>query len=107
MPVHLNLIPYFSLLYDHLYKYTLFKITLSFFLKITSFLFSPFICFSLPDRIEKMAPPSKGLKTSSADHIRAFNVAAAEYKALASERTLADLEKILAVLTKITDVSGV
>ncbi len=54
-----------------------------------------------------MAPPSKGLKTSSADHIRAFNVAAAEYKALASERTLADLEKILAVLTKITDVSGV
>jgi hypothetical protein len=53
-----------------------------------------------------MAPPSKGLKTSSVDHIRAFNVAAAEYKALASERTLADLEKILAVLTKITDVSG-
>jgi hypothetical protein len=102
MSVHLNLTPYFSLQYDHLY--TLFKI--SNFLKSPLF-FTLHLLFTFQTQDKKMAPPSKGLKTSSADHIRAFNVAAAEYKALASERTLADLEKILAVLTKITDVSGV
>jgi hypothetical protein len=85
--------------YDHLY--TLFNISQA--SKNHLSLFTS--AFFFPDR-KKMAPPSKGLKTSSADHIRAFNVAAAEYKALSSERTLADLEKILAVLTKITDVSG-
>jgi hypothetical protein len=102
MSVYLNLIPCFSLLYDHLY--TLFNI--SSFKNHFSF-FTHHLLFTFQTQDSKMAPPSKGLKTSSADHIRAFNVAAAEYKALASERTLADLEKILAVLTKITDVSGV
>jgi hypothetical protein len=54
-----------------------------------------------------MAPPSKSKITSSAaDHIRAFNVAAVAYKTQPSERALADVEKILAVLSKITDVSG-
>jgi hypothetical protein len=101
MSVHINLIPYFSLLYDHLY--TVFNI--SSFKNHFSF-FTLYLLFTFQTQDTKMAPPSKGLKTSSADHIRAFNVAAAEYKALASERTLADLEKILAVLTKITDVSG-
>ncbi len=64
-----------------------------------------------------MAPPSKGKSAanspSSADHIRAFNVAVAEYRqqvainSNSSTRALAELEKIVPVLAKISDASGI
>ena len=71
-------------------------------------------CFS--DR-HTMAPPSKGKtaalgisSSSFVDHMRAFNVAVAEYKLAhaqqSTSRALADLEKILPVLTRISDPAG-
>ena len=64
-----------------------------------------------------MAPPSKGKtaalgisSSSFVDHMRAFNVAVAEYKLAhaqqSTSRALADLEKILPVLTRISDPAG-
>eukprot|EP00090_Calanus_glacialis_P002035 TRINITY_DN11524_c0_g1_i1.p1 TRINITY_DN11524_c0_g1~~TRINITY_DN11524_c0_g1_i1.p1 ORF type:complete len:825 (+),score=377.38 TRINITY_DN11524_c0_g1_i1:53-2527(+) len=50
-----------------------------------------------------MAPSSKGKVAS--DHVKAFNVAVAEYKAKACEKALAEVDKILAVLVKISDSS--
>jgi hypothetical protein len=64
-----------------------------------------------------MAPPSKGRTTAATssfvDHIRAFNVSVAELRiqqansgSNSSSKALPDLEKILPVLSKITDTSG-
>ena len=50
-----------------------------------------------------MAPASKG-KVGS-DHVKAFNVAVAEWKAKPSDKVLTELDRILAVLSKISDVS--
>eukprot|EP00092_Neocalanus_flemingeri_P107418 GFUD01137871.1.p1 GENE.GFUD01137871.1~~GFUD01137871.1.p1 ORF type:complete len:824 (-),score=300.44 GFUD01137871.1:355-2826(-) len=50
-----------------------------------------------------MAPSSKGKVAS--DHVKAFNVAVTEYKSKACEKALAEIDKILAVLAKISDSS--
>jgi len=50
-----------------------------------------------------MAPASKGKVAS--DHVKAFNVAVTEYKSKACEKALAEIDKILAVLSKISDSS--
>jgi len=48
-----------------------------------------------------MAPNSKG--KVAVDHVKAFNVAVTEYKAKTCEKGLAEIDRILAVLTKISD----
>lgn len=48
-----------------------------------------------------MAPNSKG--KVAADHVKAFNVAVTEYKTKACEKALAEIDRILAVLAKISD----
>ena len=48
-----------------------------------------------------MAPSSKGKVAS--DHVKAFNVAITEYKSKACEKALAEIDRILAVLAKISD----
>lgn len=51
-----------------------------------------------------MGPTSKG-KTST-DHIRSFNVAVHELKTKKhSDKVMADVEKVLTILSKITDMS--
>ena len=50
-----------------------------------------------------MAPASKG--KVGTDHVKAFNVAAAEWKSKPSEKILAELDRILVVLSKISDPS--
>jgi len=50
-----------------------------------------------------MAPSSKG--KVALDHVKAFNVAVTEYKAKACEKGLAEIDRILAVLAKISDAS--
>jgi len=50
-----------------------------------------------------MAPSSKGKVAS--DHVKAFNVAITEYKSKACEKALAEIDRILAVLAKISDPS--
>jgi len=49
-----------------------------------------------------MAPSSKG--KIALDHVKAFNVAVSEYKIKACEKALAEIERILAVLLKISDI---
>jgi len=48
-----------------------------------------------------MAPSSKGKVAT--DHVKAFNVAVSDYKAKSCEKTLAEVDKILSVLSKISD----
>ena len=50
-----------------------------------------------------MAPASKGKVAS--DHVKSFNVTVTEYKSKACEKALAEIDKILAVLSKISDSS--
>ena len=50
-----------------------------------------------------MGPTSKG--KTSLDHIRAFNVAVQEYKLRHSDKSLADIEKLLVILGKMTDMA--
>ena len=50
-----------------------------------------------------MAPVSKG--KVGTDHVKAFNVAVAEWKSKPSEKILSELDRILAVLSKISDAS--
>ena len=50
-----------------------------------------------------MAPASKG--KVGTDHVKAFNVAVAEWKAKPSDKVLTELDRILAVLSKISDGS--
>jgi len=50
-----------------------------------------------------MAPSSKGKVAT--DHVKAFNVAATEFKSKASEKSLVEIDKILAVLSKISDAA--
>lgn len=50
-----------------------------------------------------MAPASKG--KSQTDHVKAFNDLAAAYKARQSDKLLSDMDKVLAVLAKVSDVS--
>ena len=51
----------------------------------------------------EMAPASKG--KVGTDHVKAFNVAVAEWKAKPSDKVLTELDRILAVLSKISDGS--
>jgi len=50
-----------------------------------------------------MAPNSKG--KVAVDHVKAFNVAVTEYKAKSCEKGLAEIDRILAVLAKISDAT--
>ena len=50
-----------------------------------------------------MAPVSKG--KVGLDHVKAFNVAVTEWKCQRSEKVLGEVERILAVLCKISDLS--
>jgi hypothetical protein len=50
-----------------------------------------------------MAPASKG--KSQTDHVEAFNDLAAAYKARQSDKLLSEMDKVLAVLGKVSDVS--
>ena len=50
-----------------------------------------------------MAPASKG--KVGTDHVKAFNVAVAEWKSKPSEKILTELDRILAVLAKTSDPS--
>ena len=52
-----------------------------------------------------MAPRSQG--KVALDNVHAFNIAVTEYKIKTCEKTLAEIEKILTVLSKITDFSSV
>ena len=54
---------------------------------------------------KKMAPRSQG--KVALDNVHAFNIAVTEYKIKTCEKTLAEIEKILTVLSKITDFSSV
>ena len=56
----------------------------------------------LPD-IRIMAPSSKG--KSQAEHVNTFNSLVAAYKVKPTEKMLSDLEKIVPVLSKVSDVS--
>ena len=51
-----------------------------------------------------MAPHRQG--KVAMDNINAFNIAVTEYKIKHCDKTLAEIEKILSVLSKVSDVTG-
>ena len=53
---------------------------------------------------EEMAPHRQG--KVALDNVNAFNVAVTEYKIKPCDRSLADIDKILSVLSKISDASS-
>ena len=50
-----------------------------------------------------MAPKTAG--KSQSDHVKAFNLLVASYRARPSDKLLSELDKMLAVLAKISDTS--
>ena len=71
-----------------------------------SYFFLSFAAFvsnlSLPD-IRIMAPSSKG--KSQAEHVNTFNSLVSAYKAKPTDKMLSELDKVVVVLSKVSDLS--
>ena len=65
--------------------------------------FAAFVSILLLPDIRIMAPSSKG--KSQAEHVNTFNSLVAAYKVKPTDKMLSDLEKIVLVLSKVSDLS--